>query len=250
MKPARFLSLWIQGMNRAENRLRAKIGPARNAYLRRAAEQYLTTGDVTASLEREHAVRIEGILAQHYKATIPAFRTLTRAQISGKGMEKKAAGDRFSERELEWVRTQALAKAKTIAKTDIDEVRGVISQGIADGIGTESVATSIRKRSDLTPWRAATIARTEAHAAATYANKSTADDYQQEFGVALKKRWLAVSDNRTRESHISAGRGPAIEMDDYFDVDGDRMDGPHDESASPENVINCRCTLIHTVSGF
>ena len=60
-----------------------------------------------------------------------------------------------------------------------------------------------------------------------------------------RKTWVTELDNRTREWHVVMNN-VEIPIDDYFVVGDDLMKYPHDYHASPENVINCRCTCFYS----
>lgn len=65
----------------------------------------------------------------------------------------------------------------------------------------------------------------------------------------MLKRWVPTRDDRTRRGpvfdHLAMENYPAIPLDYKFNVSGELMDRPGDPSASPGNVINCRCALIY-----
>lgn len=84
--------------------------------------------------------------------------------------------------------------------------------------------------------RAWTIARTETAVAQSQVKQET---YTRN-GVE-KKIWRAIIDDRTRPAHREAN-GQKRDIDQPFDVGGEEMMQDHDPNASPENVINCRCT--------
>lgn len=66
-----------------------------------------------------------------------------------------------------------------------------------------------------------------------------------EEGVDIEKGWMAVLDERTRDSHA--------EMDmEFVGVDDEFSNGleyPCDPAGAPEEVYNCRCTLISKIDG-
>jgi hypothetical protein len=84
-----------------------------------------------------------------------------------------------------------------------------------------------------TPIRTHNIGRTEvitaASAAVTFAALST--------GLTLMKEWVAVVDDRTRQSHLNVN-GETIPLDETFS-NGLRF--PGDPDAPAEEVCNCRC---------
>jgi len=66
-----------------------------------------------------------------------------------------------------------------------------------------------------------------------------------EEGVDIEKGWMATLDERTRDSHA--------EMDmEFVGVDDEFSNGleyPCDPAGAPEEVYNCRCTLISKIDG-
>lgn len=59
------------------------------------------------------------------------------------------------------------------------------------------------------------------------------------------KEWRAELDDRTRLWHVEAD-GTKIPIEEMFHVGTDEMRFPHDYNASPENVVNCRCSCIYS----
>ena len=64
-----------------------------------------------------------------------------------------------------------------------------------------------------------------------------------ETGIQLKKQWLCVRDQWTRESHLEADR-QEVQAGDDFTVGGERCSYPGDRRLSAEERIHCRCTSI------
>ena len=84
--------------------------------------------------------------------------------------------------------------------------------------------------------RAVLIAQNEAN---TVLNSA---DYKQAKKQGKKyKQWIAEIDSRTRPWHEEVN-GIRIPIDDMFQVGNDSMRFPHDYTASPENIVNCRCS--------
>lgn len=240
------LRAWLYAMGLFELRLRAKAGRARNAFLRDAAKSYTDNGSVPGWLAERHRRRLTTELTEHYERVIPYFGAMALKQIKSRRIHKKAADSIFQSLMREWVAREALRKAKLIASTDSDDVRGAIQDGLDEGLGTAEIARNIRKVSQLTPFRAATIARTETHAAATYGSIQSVRQAEEELGVKMLKEWLPTLDDRTREDHRAMANHPAIPLDEKFTVGGVLMDRPGDPSAPPESLINCRCSIGFT----
>lgn len=92
--------------------------------------------------------------------------------------------------------------------------------------------------------RAARIARTETHSAASHASHFYNKQVSEQLDQKLVKRWVSVSDGRTRDSHARAN-GQVRQMDEDFSINGTLMQYPGDPKGGPRNVINCRCVLVY-----
>ena len=69
------------------------------------------------------------------------------------------------------------------------------------------------------------------------------------MGIELEKTWVATLDSRTRHSHVQLD-GQTIPVDKKFsNADGELL-FPADPDGSPENVYNCRCTMVTSIKGF
>jgi len=240
------LRLWLLALDRFEIKLRGAIARARNKYIRTASTQYENNhGSIPAWVLEQHRGAISGLLQSHYELVIPHFGGMALKQVKSRRISTKAAHNLFTSFMYEWIRTEALRKASMIAGTDYDDVLGKIEAGIAAGEGVASIARSIREAVELTTYRAATIARTETHNAATFGSVETARTAQEELGIQLVKAWLPTLDDRTRPAHRAMQDKDPIPLGERFSVDGESMDRPGDPSASPDNVINCRCALAY-----
>ena len=59
------------------------------------------------------------------------------------------------------------------------------------------------------------------------------------------KQWITEGDDRVRLWHEEVD-GTKIPINEMFHVGADEMRYPHDYTASPENVVNCRCSCIYS----
>ncbi len=231
------------GMDRFEFKLRVQAGAARNAFLLGVAKAYANRGKPPSSEAfLAHRARVESTLQTHYGQVTEYFGRLA---LSGIKTGKKAALTPVQALVLDWVRREALRKAQMIADTDRDDVAGAIEKGVAEGLGTGEIATSIRRLTQLTPWRAATVARTETHAAATYGSITSAREAEETLDMQLLKAWLPTQDDRTRPDHLAMAGSDPIPLDQKFVVGGEEMDRPGDPSASAANLVNCRCSITY-----
>lgn len=74
------------------------------------------------------------------------------------------------------------------------------------------------------------------------------------MGIKCRKKWLATLDSRTRDAHQELD-GQTVEVDQPFvthNRDGSlaELQFPGDPSADPEQVYNCRCTLIYVYDEY
>ena len=192
--------------------------------IRKAATAYTDLGHPPAHVFVAHRTRVKGVIEDHYRRTVPVFADMALKQITSLRVGQKAAQTIHEWLIARWVERESLRKATLIADTDRDDVLAAINTGLAEGLGTEEIARNIRKVTQMTPFRAATVARTETHAAATYGSIESVRQAEQELGVVMVKEWLATKDSRTRPEHRAAD-GQKVALDEKFTVGGGD-DGP------------------------
>ena len=121
----------------------------------------------------------------------------------------------------------------------------LIQNGILEGLTKAQIA---KKISDsflpISRTRAALIARTEAHNAASVASNAYFMDAQEYYGLTMKKVWTSTRDARTRETHLIAD-GQERDMNDPFRVGGQLMMYAGDSAGGAAEVVNCRCVILY-----
>ena len=128
-------------------------------------------------------------------------------------------------------------------------------QGIVQGESMDKIAKRMMNVQEMNKTQAIRSARTIVTGAEC---KGRQDSYQRakDDGIILRKYWLATYDKRGRDWHKDAGNDytedKAIEIDDFFIVDGEKMLHPGDamHGASGHNLYNCRCSVASKVIGF
>lgn len=233
---------WEVALDRFGHRLRTKIGMERNNYLRQAAAQYEAHQAVPSYVENAHRNFIREMLVEHYGMTTKQFGIMALRQVREDLLQRK---DYFTTFMQEWIETQGFMKSSLIASTDTADVQQIILAGINAGDGVATIAARLRELTASTPWKAAMIARTETHAAATFGSIETIRKAEEEIGIPILKTWLPTRDHRTRDNHAAMINHPAIPLQEKFKVGSDLMDRPGDPNGSAANVINCRCALIY-----
>lgn len=68
----------------------------------------------------------------------------------------------------------------------------------------------------------------------------------QDLGFDVKKRWRAILDNRTRDSHARLD-GTTIELNETF---ANGLMYPGDPSGTPDEIMNCRCRLWYVMPKY
>jgi hypothetical protein len=106
------------------------------------------------------------------------------------------------------------------------------------------------------------IARTEIGRAFSVARQAK-DEMVAEQIPEMKKQWITAQDERVRPSPLypqqmkqtrrwnhRAAHGQIRKVDEPFDVAGEKLMYPRDETGSPENVIGCRCQSVPYMEGW
>jgi hypothetical protein len=147
-----------------------------------------------------------------------------------------------------WLRENAGKRIVGINETTRKRIAAEIAAGRAAGETLRQIARRIDKfyLEDIIPHRSMTIAVTEVGHAANWSQNFIAED-TAERGVPMEKEWGAIF-VRTREAHEEAD-GQRVPLDEPFDVGGEKMMYPGDETlgAGPENIINCHCFVMYHV---
>ena len=118
-------------------------------------------------------------------------------------------------------------------------------QGILQGESMDKIAKRIMNVQEMNKTQAIRSARTIVTGAE---NKGRQDSYKraEADGIILQKEWIATNDGRTRHSHAMLD-GAIVDQDKKFD---NGLMYPGDPNGRPEEVYNCRCTLVAKVNGL
>ena len=152
-------------------------------------------------------------------------------------------------RNLSFTDTSLLPYKEIDPKKDIPwnmkKINAETLQGILQGESMDKIAKRLRNVQEMNKTQAIRSARTIVTGAE---NKGRQDSYAraEADGIILQKEWLATNDGRTRHSHAMLD-GAIVDQDKKFD---NGLMYPGDPSGRPEEVYNCRCTLVAKVNGF
>lgn len=139
------------------------------------------------------------------------------------------------------VEARANQVAEQVTGTTFNSLAATLQEGLAAGEPIGALADRVSHVFDVARSRAETIARTTAvgalnQSAYEYALTRPAD-------VVGRKTWLAHHDARTRPTHRVADT-QTVALQSPFYVGGWPMLYPGDPTAPPDEVCNCRCSLL------
>lgn len=232
-------------------------------YKKALAEQYnfvlsrLKQTDFNQWIELVDAIPekpIEDAFNRFYPMSAPLATMEYQRLKKGKATEEQQKlNSIFSRKLTDIVRTECGNKIKTITSTSKEKIkqiiRDVIDEGETEGLGIPQMTSNIFKAVGANLRgngfsRAKAIAQTEVISASNQASEYAA----YSTGYQYRKFWSTSGLPNIRESHIFAEtqHPDGVGMDESFDMgDGTFMLYPGDPNGTPENVIQCRCTLIH-----
>ena len=125
------------------------------------------------------------------------------------------------------------------------KITSAVTQGILQGESIPKIAMRMQNVTDMNNSAAVRNARTAMTGAQ---NAGRVDSYKraEDMGIELEQEWLATLDGRTRHSHRKMD-GKRVKVGEKFQ---NGCEYPGDPSGPPEEVYNCRCTLIAALDGF
>lgn len=204
------------------------------------------------SVVKSRQAGLEAILANEWRVAAKTFgdRILERVSKSGHFEKKDATSDYFESAIQSYIKVWALDAAKDISQTTARQIRGLILQGVDEGLGIDAIGRLITDRIPImSTVRANTIARTETHTASAFGAQMAAEAAE----LPLRKEWVSTNDDRTREEGWDhAGMdGVIVGLHESFTVtnnetgETEELDFPGDPSGSAGNIINCRCVCAY-----
>jgi len=187
-------------------------------------------------------------IKQIYINTLPFFANQTSRQL----MPKKSTPDPITTDQWDaYIASKVVPKlAKRISwitgtteQVFKETAQRLCAQGLKEGLGIDKIASMIQSELNISEkYRAERIARTEVVSASNEGSFAGAKD----TGLDMDKEWIAYMDDKTRQTHADMN-GTTVGMDETFNMPDnfgsmDELQYPGD-NGSPENTINCRCTI-------
>lgn len=231
-------------------RFRRQVAKEKNRFITEYMAEYKRTGNFITAIEAKHDAAMQDIFMDNYQRIVGAAVKIAPSTVIG--LKKSSLPLEFKRNTYDaalaaYFQTFGARRANLAAGTTASDVRRLFQQAMDAEANEQAAISAGLKARGLSAYRADVIARTETHQAAAFANRFTADEIADELDVKMQKAWAPVKDERTRESHAAMDENDWIDMDEKFNVGGELMDGPGDPSASPENVIQCRCVELHRI---
>lgn len=141
---------------------------------------------------------------------------------------------------MQWLEKKVMKSAVQVNETTKKDILKQLQEAEANGEGINEMAGRIKNLFEETyKNRAQTVARTEVISA----NNKAGMEAAKQAGMRYKV-WLTALDERTRPWHAEAD-GRTVPMDEPFIINGEELQFPGDPNGSPENIINCRCTMTY-----
>ena len=220
--------------NGFERKLRKQLS-ALFAKIGRAAErEYVRHGRLLRSLQSIEP-QLYDALESHYRAVINEF---------GLRIIRDAKADtQFEFLVRDYLRVHGGTRIQQVSETTRRQIMNAVQMADEEGLGVQVTGKRIfdRMSGSFSRYRAATIARTETHTAASYAN----DAVNRSLNIPNQiKRWVSVADLRTRPEHRAAN-GTEVPLDEDFIIGGVPMAYTGDPKGGAKNVINCRCVTLY-----
>lgn len=139
-----------------------------------------------------------------------------------------------------------------IAATTRQNATNIVAKSYEEGLSIPDTATALRAgMRDASVVRATLIARTELTGAVNGGSLAATQIVDEVLGGgAFMKQWLTASGAVFPRHEMYEGlNGQETTLDGFFFVGGDELQYPGDPGGSPEEVCNCRCTIVYTESG-
>ena len=218
-----------------EKSLRKKFNSFFSKTGKRISKQYAETGQIPQIDGINQGVN--QILVPHYRSVLEKFAT----RFIENNQQKQ--DDTFNWLVHDYLNKVGGEQIVRISNSTRGQINKVVMSGQAEGLGQEVIARNINKsmESPFAKYRARTIARTETHNAANFANQAIAEEMQIPNMV---KQWVASNDDRSRTWHVEVS-GKQVGMEEDFIVGGVPMKYPSDQRGGAANVINCRCIVLY-----
>ena len=203
-----------------------------------------------ADAARNMTEELYPVVNQHYKRTFTAIFDLNNrhyeakqeVQLFGRSVDiERLVAEFFATRQL---------FLSNISINLANRVDRIIQQRRLDDLTLPQIAKKISDTfASVSVSRAALIARTETHSAASRANHLYHGSVAADLDMRMMKTWVSTADARTRIEHRNAS-GQTVRMDEPFVLAHPKlgqveMQHVGDPAGGAYHSVNCRCVVIY-----
>ena len=161
----------------------------------------------------------------------------TRPEMNRRQIESLLYG-KGSSRAFSKIAFNRLGSGQNVAA----KLRHEMAQSIAKGESQQQLLKRIMKITGAKEADAKRILRTESTQIQSMAQQAAAEEVSRQTGKKMLKRWCCIFVN-SRDSHMDMD-GQVVRLDEHFiSPTGAALMYPGDNSAPPEEVINCQCYM-------
>lgn len=149
------------------------------------------------------------------------------------------------------VLSQSASQIVNIAETTQLNVMRIIKEAHQQGFSIPETAKAIQTgMAEASVERATLIARTELVGAVNGGSLAATQIVQDVTKVGYDKVWLTAPGAKyPRHEDYEGLDNQKTVLDGFFDVGGEQLQFPGDPNGSPEEVCNCRCTMVYEENG-
>lgn len=194
---------------------------------------------------------VEGLIASLRTKTDPVrqavVETTMKTTLEGVGIDYDVTNPFVSK-----VLQQTGSQITEISQTTQLNVMRIIKESYNQGLSIPDTSKAIRVgMTEAAPARATLIARTELAGAVNGGSLAATKVFDDAVGGAgLSKQWLTSPGAKfPRHEEYEGLDGQTTTLDGFFDVGGFQMQFPGDPDGPPEEVCNCRCTMVYVEGG-
>ena len=196
---------------------------------------------IAASLDSETKTMMEELINRNTETmTETVASSLRRSSRSSRNIEQRT--QTIVNNNKEHIEKWAEESADLIIKTNKEHLAHYLEKAVRENQEIDTVRKNIEQmfegNAEQRFPRAQLIARTEANRTVNFSKVEAAID-----SGFTHLQWITTMDGKERHTHAEAN-GQIIKIGDKFEVGGIEMAYPGDSSAPPEEVCNCRCSVL------
>lgn len=224
----------------------AQIEGWKKGYMTRALKQQDVVGQITDRM-KEAGVKTRQRLQQSMRTIYDKSRKMTFEQLNKDGRKLSDMTKRKidallygpnSNRPFSKIAFDRLGSGKNVR----ERLRRELAEGIRKGEGQDKLLKRVMKVTGAEEKDAKRILRTESTQIESLAQMDAMEEMYELTGAKPWKRWVCTFNN-SRDTHMEL-HGQEVPYDEPFQSSsGALLMFPGDNSAPPEEVINCRCYM-------